>query len=630
MSAQRDRWHSPAWGFQSKCDARYDLLGTCAYPLSGGGDDGIFGPWVGNVWYVSNSGADTNIGDREHPFLTITKALTKVVAGHNDVIVVLSYYGTSRAAETFPITLTSSHNDCSIVGVMRGNAPRNAIYEPTTAATNAIEITTGNYITLANLNLGGTTTASGLCIGDPDGGAAGTPLWEIRVINCSFGISGAGNYGIYNPIASSQDAPQLLIAGCHFGNGVATAGIRMGFNITRGQILGCDFQVAAGNYGIYIDSTTGMDNICGNTFAIPDDLDGGAIYWENGCTIYNVSGNTATKTGGGSNYSFRYEPWYGPGGTVGVGKNWPDPVEPYLSMIEAVCPEHGKVIFVNGGSDGPTDNNRSGFSPKMCKQTLRAALAMVTANANDCIVVLNYGSNARVVDFASLAITLSSAHNNVRFFGVIGNSTKWPTITVGATAAVHAFELTNCDRVEFYNLELGGAAGKAAIHVSAGGFPWGLVLDNCYFGVDTTVGAHGIEIDTGGDACHLRVRNCTFYGTTAGGALTDDHIEINGNATRGEIKNNLFRVTDDKRGISVEAGGVGLVILDNHFWCNDADGAAIYLSATAALCYCANNMAAVAEDAGITNQIYYDGGSNKWVGNWTSDPTSVATLFEVD
>jgi hypothetical protein len=198
---------------------------------------------------------------------------------------------------------------------------------------------------------------------------------------------------------------------------------------------------------------------------------------------------------------------------------------------------------------------------------------------------------------------------------------------VNATSSNHAFEVqTGAGRFVFKNLEIGGAAGKAGIHVSSGQSPWGLVIDNVYFGVDTSVGAYGIQVDSGGDPPHMRVQNCLFQGA----ALTDDQIEIAGNSTRSIIRDNVFIVAANKRGISVEAGAVGLMIHNNKFACSDIDGGAIYLDAAATACFVSGNQAASGEDAAITNQLYYDGGSNKWVGNWTSDPTTTLTLFEVD
>jgi hypothetical protein len=627
MGAAYDRWNSPAWGYQSKPDARLDLLGVSSAAGMSADPSGVFGPWTGNIYYVSNSGSDTDLGTTPGTaFLTITQALTKVTDANHDVIVVLDYWGTSRAAETFPIALTTSHDNVTIIGVPYGNIGHNAIY-PTVATTAAFTIIGTNGARLINLNIGGYDSGD-YGIHFPSGTA-----WRVSIIGCHFGTSGTTGTGI----RVDSDPPQLLVQGCDFHSGLTTAGIYVS-NCTRGDFIGNSFHVNSGDYGIqFSTSQADFGKILNNTFMVPDAANGEAIYCSGVLAggIEMIAGNVAVKSGTNSSNTWVYEPyWWGGAGAMGVGfaNNTPDPTISYRRWLEQQFPEVGKIIFVNGGSDGPTDNNRCGLTPHMAKQTINGALSLMTADNYDTIVVMNYGSNARAVDFASGPITLTSSHSRGRIIGIDGHSTKWPTITVNATSANHAFEVqTGAGRFVIKNLEIGGAATKAGIHISSGQYPWGLVIDNCYFGVDTAIGGHGIEIDSGGDAPHMRVQNCTFYGTDNGGALTDDCIEINGNATRAIIRDNLFRVTAAKIGISIEAGAVGLTILRNKFSCDDADGSAIYLAATADNIFCAENMAAAGEDAALTNQIYYDAGSsNDWVANWTSDPTSTTTLWEVD
>jgi len=244
MSSLHDRWKSPAWAFQSKVDARLDL-GCGGYSGGGGGNyDGVFGPWTGNIWFVDNAGSASNDGKTpDTPFDCITTALGRVIDGNNDVIIVLSYGSTARAAETWPIALTSSHDNLTICGVPYGNIGSNAIY-PAEATTAAFSVIDCYQLRLINLNIGG-YAAGDYGVHYPSGTA-----WRNSIIGCHFGTSGTTDWGIY----VESDPPQLLIQGCDFHSGLAEGGIYIS-NCTRGDIIGNSFHVNNGDRGIQFSTS---------------------------------------------------------------------------------------------------------------------------------------------------------------------------------------------------------------------------------------------------------------------------------------------------------------------------------------------------------------------------------------
>ncbi len=154
---------------------------------------------------------------------------------------------------------------------------------------------------------------------------------------------------------------------------------------------------------------------------------------------------------------------------------------------------------------------------------------------------------------------------------------------------------------------------------------WRVTFDNVAFGVLGNT-KYGILINNGDDLPYMTVRNCYF-----GQSITDDAIEIAGNATRALIENNIFgELGSNLKGIDLSGGCVGVKIFNNYFDCTDVDGGAIYMGSSTSQCFAVGNRAACGEDAAITNQLFYDGASNSWVDNMTSDPTDTTTLYEVD
>lgn len=269
----------------------------------------------------------------------------------------------------------------------------------------------------------------------------------------------------------------------------------------------------------------------------------------------------------------------------------------------------GKIFFVDGGSTGPTHNNNDGLSPYTPKQTLTAALALCTSGADDVVYVVNYGSNGRNAE-PSWPVIMSK--DFVHLIGLLSTpSSKWPTVKPDDDN--HALEVTG-QRVEIANLEVGGGATKAGIHVGSAGGIWGCYIHSVWFGVTgDTAGQDGVFVETGEDAPFLEIDDCRF-----GSAVTRYGVYINGNATKGRIGSkygNFFRSAN----IAVNvAGPAGLAGIQNNAFAlpSDTAGYAITMSATSSGALVDGNRAAF-KIAAMTNNPFRDlSNANHWLVNY--------------
>lgn len=283
----------------------------------------------------------------------------------------------------------------------------------------------------------------------------------------------------------------------------------------------------------------------------------------------------------------------------------------------ALMPGAGTVYYVDGGSSGPTDNSNDGLTADTPKQTLTAAMALVTDGARDVIVVLNYGSNGRAAEPSWPIVIVKSQFT---WIGTGQDTNKWPLITATGSN-LSAFELQNAgDRVNFVNLNIGGTGTAAGILITAAAGAWGCEVVNCHFGYEGSVGTNGIRVDSGADAPYLNVRNSHF-----GAALTGDSILIAGNSTRGWIgrpgNGNTFKPASAQLAINVSGGAVLEGIVDNLiFMSADTEGIGITMSASSSGTMICGN---ISNDAGAdksSNNPYLDSGTaNAWFGNMWAD-----------
>ena len=271
----------------------------------------------------------------------------------------------------------------------------------------------------------------------------------------------------------------------------------------------------------------------------------------------------------------------------------------------------GKFVFVDGGSSGPTHNNNDGLSPYTPKQTLTAGLALLDDSSDDVLFVVNYGANGRTAEPA-WPVTISKSIVHVVGLQSMDNS-KWPAVKPDDDN--HAFDITG-HRVELAQLEVGGGATKAAIHVGSAGGIWALCLHDLWFGITgDTAGQDGVFVETGEDAPFLEVFDCRF-----GNSLTRYGVYINGNATKGILGkpghgNRFLKVPNIAMNIS---GPAGLdEIVDNLFSLpSDTQGYAITMSALSSGALVSGNKASFKIAAMVNNPFRDLSNANHWIDNW--------------
>jgi hypothetical protein len=276
----------------------------------------------------------------------------------------------------------------------------------------------------------------------------------------------------------------------------------------------------------------------------------------------------------------------------------------------------GRAFFVDGGSTGPTHNNNDGLSPYTPKQTLTAGLALLTDSSDDVLFVINYGANGRTAEPA-WPVTISKSIVHVVGLQSMDNS-KWPTVKPDDDN--HAFDITG-HRVELAQLEVGGGATKAAIHVGSVGGIWASCFHDLWFGITgDTAGQDAIYVAAGEDAPFLEVYDCSF-----GNSLTRYGVYINGNATKGILGkqghgNKFLKVPNIAMNIS---GPAGLdMIVDNLFSLpSDTVGYAITMSATSSGALICGNKAGFRIADMVTNPFRDLSNANHWMDNWRQELT---------
>ena len=254
----------------------------------------------------------------------------------------------------------------------------------------------------------------------------------------------------------------------------------------------------------------------------------------------------------------------------------------------------GNVYYVHSsGSD-----SYSGLDKDHPLLTITAALAKVTHQNNDYIIILDY--------YQSTGETWPIAVNKqrVHIIGVSGPGCPWPWVQPPDDTA--AFNFTgNNGYSEIAGLELGAGASHGCIEVTHGGI-WGLNIHHNHFGTDTIgmTGLYGIYTPVGALMSSLIEHN------KFGGGLTSDGINVPGNTAANSlrgcvIRKNFFR--PDGIGINIQVaadfdeGG----IFDNRFvMSSDATGKAITLVAGVVGGMIDGNVAGVTGQEAPTNNPY--------------------------
>lgn len=253
----------------------------------------------GDVFYVNTAakgGADTNTGtEPDEPLLTLTHALSLCTDDEDDYIFVMDYW--RPTGETWPISVEK--NGVHIIGVSRpGPLPYPALHPATDVA--AIQLTSsGQYIEIAGLTLGGGVSHGGidwLNEGQVDG------AW---IHHCTFGHQWFGTplSGIHQVATASRGGYGNLIEDCLFmgdlanctgaitGNAIDLLGSVASYDLTvrrcmfKGCYIGINCTVV--HNGEFVD----------NRFVCADAVDGEAISLLTACRGNFADGNRAANGG---------------------------------------------------------------------------------------------------------------------------------------------------------------------------------------------------------------------------------------------------------------------------------------------------------------------------------------------
>lgn len=246
---------------------------------------------AGNVFFVAAAGndADANPGTSpDQPLATITEALTRCAADHNDYIIVLDDVS---ANETFPISVNIPR--VHIIGMSNDAYP----YVRLTATTvnPVFEIGSVQHYEIAGFELGaGDNTQA--CIASIPGLATAGRAW---IHHCSFavllGVLSCQD-GIW--IQTTFDWCMSVVEDCYFcgsaiSDGIARDGIRIEGNATRAIFRRNIFRNVQG-IGIHcIQNGSDIGAILDNKFLVPKAATGEAITMELGVGNAIISGNLA-------------------------------------------------------------------------------------------------------------------------------------------------------------------------------------------------------------------------------------------------------------------------------------------------------------------------------------------------
>lgn len=253
----------------------------------------------GDVFYLNTAakgGSDSNKGDEpDEPWLTFTQAISQCQDDHDDYIFVMDYW--RATGETWPISVDK--NGIHIIGVARpGPLPYPAIHPATDVA--AFQLTSsGQYIEIAGLTLGG---------GDAHGGIDWMNEGQVDgawIHHCTFGHQWFGTplSGIHQVATASRGGYGNLIEDCLFmgdlanctgaitGNGIDMLGSVASYDLT---VRRCIFKgVAVGVHLTVVHNGAILDN----RFICADAADGEAIALLTACRGNMVDGNRAMNGG---------------------------------------------------------------------------------------------------------------------------------------------------------------------------------------------------------------------------------------------------------------------------------------------------------------------------------------------
>lgn len=214
---------------------------------------------LGRVFYVDgNGGNNGNEGtDPQFPLLTILQALSLCTTWKNDYIIILDHY-----QETWPVTINKAR--VHIIGIANVGLPNLWLTKSSDTAIFEIE---EDETEIAGFEFGAGASHAGIELT-----AALKGYGHIH--DCLFGWMQTGQDGIRD--VDLVDAPAMLIERCRFGNFLTRDGIRIEYNMTRGEIWNNVFRSMAG-VGINILNAMALGIIGSNVFKLTGNTAGQAI-----------------------------------------------------------------------------------------------------------------------------------------------------------------------------------------------------------------------------------------------------------------------------------------------------------------------------------------------------------------
>lgn len=263
--------------------------------------------------------------------------------------------------------------------------------------------------------------------------------------------------------------------------------------------------------------------------------------------------------------------------------------------------------------DANISSSGDGKTPLTAFKTMDEAITVCTSTADDWILVFDYSGGGGTITV------------NQPFVHIIGNAcVGMPYPRIKPATAVPGFTLGDAaDRVEIANLVIGGGDQTVAgiLFNGAAGSYGCYIHDNVICRDADAPGLYGIHVGAGADAPYLVVENNRFYGSDGAGIVaTGSAIRIQGNMTRGCIRNNYIQ--DVGRTATPAIWLDGTVVnpqIENNRIKTDTDtgtGSAITLSANVDDGWIAGNMASDGKDAPAQNPFVDGGSTNGWGMNW--------------
>lgn len=263
----------------------------------------------------------------------------------------------------------------------------------------------------------------------------------------------------------------------------------------------------------------------------------------------------------------------------------------------------GEIYYVDS-TYGAVNND--GLSPNSALSTILAALNLC-ANDNDDVIIVKDS-------YQQETFPIEINKSRVHILGVGHWGGMFPQMIPQAGTPDRAiFTINTKGYIEIANFNLGAGATHASIEFISAVMEGRTWIHDVWFG-HSNGGQDGIKVAAGTEAPENLIERCVF-----GKLLTRDGIRIEGQSTRTNIINNIFRNVAAVGIDCVNVTGLDIgAILDNRFSlrAQAALGAAITIAAATAVGGPIDNNHAMEGKVITTNVPYLDAGACDWGLNW--------------